>query len=72
MPALIGPVSIHNVSGGTVHFGDSLNVSPKSTAKTFLGAGGANTGVFIATGSGISGTNVLDTKLLDQPMTGNK
>jgi spore germination protein PF len=72
MPALIGPVLIHNVSGGTVHFGDALNISPKSTSKSFTGAGSANTGVLIGTGSAVSGTNVLDTKLLDQPMLGNK
>lgn len=72
MPALIGPVHIQNLSGGIAHFGDSLNVSPKSTSKSFEGAGSSNTGFFIATGSAVSGTNVIDTKLLDQPMTGNK
>ncbi|WP_059172967.1 spore germination protein [Bacillus sp. FJAT-27445] len=71
MPALVGPVSIHNVTGGTVNFGDVLNISPKSTSKSFEGAGSSNTGIFIATGSAVSGTNVLDTKLIDQPMTGN-
>ncbi|OCA84318.1 hypothetical protein A8F94_16540 [Bacillus sp. FJAT-27225] len=72
MPALVGPVVIHNVSGGSVHFGDALNISPKSTGKTFAGAGSSNTGVLIGTGSAVSGTNVLDTKLLDQPIAGNK
>ena len=72
MPALVGPVVIHNVTGGAVHFGDALNVSPKSSGKTFNGSGSSNTGVLIGTGSAISGTNVLDTKLLDQPIVGNK
>ncbi|WP_316571139.1 spore germination protein [Neobacillus sp. YIM B06451] len=71
MPALVGPVNIHNVTGGTVNFGDVLNISPKSTAKTFQGAGSSNTGIFNATGSAVSGTNVLDTKLVDQPTTAN-
>ncbi|RDU35521.1 spore germination protein [Neobacillus piezotolerans] len=72
MPALIGPVTIQNLTGGTVNFGDVLNISPKSTSKSFDGAGSANIGIFVATGSAVSGTNVLDTKLIDQPMTGNK
>jgi spore germination protein PF len=72
MPALIGPIQIYNITGGTVHFGDALNVSPKSSGKTFVGSGGANNGVFIATGNGLSGTNVLDTKLIDQPISATK
>jgi spore germination protein PF len=71
MPAIIGPVQIINVGGGVVQFGDTAWVSPKSNTKTYSGSGGFNTGGFIVTNNGISGTNVLDTNLIDQPTVGN-
>ncbi|MFJ5715003.1 spore germination protein [Neobacillus sp. NPDC093127] len=71
MPAIIGPVQIINVGGGIVQFGDTLYISPKSSTKTFAGSGGFNTGGFIITNNGISGTNTLDTNLIDQPIAGN-
>ncbi|WP_026574479.1 spore germination protein [Bacillus sp. UNC438CL73TsuS30] len=71
MPAIIGPVQIVTVSGGIVQFGDTVYISPKSTAKTYGGSGGFNTGGIIVANNGISGTNVLDTDLIDQPTVGN-
>lgn len=71
MPAFVGPVQIVNVSGGVVHFGDTAIISPKSNSKSFLGAGASNTGGLINTNNGISGTNVLDANLIDQPNIGN-
>ncbi|HEY2422019.1 MAG TPA: spore germination protein [Neobacillus sp.] len=71
MPAIIGPVQIVNVGGGIVQFGDTVFISPKSSSKTFAGSGGFNTGGFILTNSGLNGTNVLDTNLIDQPTIGN-
>ncbi|NRD78385.1 spore germination protein [Bacillus sp. BRMEA1] len=71
MPAIIGPVQIVNVSGGIVQFGDTIYISPKSGTKTFGGSGGFNTGGFVLTNNGLSGTNVLDTNLVDQPIVGN-
>jgi spore germination protein PF len=71
MPAIIGPVQIINVGGGVVQFGDTVYISPKSTQKIFSGSGGFNTGGFIVANNGISGTNVLDTNLIDQPIAGN-
>ncbi|AIM17390.1 MULTISPECIES: spore germination protein [Neobacillus] len=71
MPAIIGPVQIVNVTGGIVHFGDTVYISPKSGSKTSAGSGGFNTGGLIVTNNGLSGTNVLDTDLIDQPITGN-
>ncbi|QCJ41709.1 spore germination protein [Bacillus sp. S3] len=71
MPAIIGPVQIVNVSGGIVQFGDTVYISPKSSTKTFAGSGGFNTGGLIVANNGISGTNVLDTNLIDQPIAGN-
>jgi spore germination protein PF len=71
MPAIIGPVQIVNVTGGVVQFGDALFVSPKAGTKTIGGSGGFNTGGVIVTNNGLSGTNVLDTNLIDQPIVGN-
>jgi spore germination protein PF len=71
MPAIVGPVQIITVGGGVVHFGDSAWVSPKSSTKTYAGSGTFNTGGFIVTNNGLSGTNVLDSNLVDQPIAGN-
>lgn len=71
MPAIVGPVQIVTVSGGIVHFGDAAWVSPKFSSKTYAGSGSFSTGGIILTANGISGTNTLDTNLVDQPMIGN-
>ena len=71
MPAITGPVQIFNIGGGVVHFGDSAVISPKSTSKTYAGAGSDNTGGFVVTGSGFSASNTLDSNLVDQPQVGN-
>jgi spore germination protein PF len=71
MPAILGPVQIVNVGGGVVQFGDTVYISPKSSLKTYSGSGGLNTGGLIVTNNGVSGTNVLDTNLIDQPIAGN-
>jgi spore germination protein PF len=71
MPAIIGPVQIVNVGGGVVQFGDTVYISPKSASKTNAGSGAFNTGGFIISNSGLSGTNVLDTNVIDQPIAGN-
>jgi len=71
MPAILGPVQIVNVGGGIVQFGDTVYISPKSGSKTNAGSGAFNTGGIVITNNGLSGTNVLDTKLIDQPIAGN-
>ncbi|PLT33827.1 spore germination protein [Bacillus sp. V5-8f] len=71
MPAIIGPVQVINISGGALQFGDTLSTSPKSSSKTYLGSGGYNLGAFVLSGSGISGTNVINANGVDQPVTGN-
>ena len=71
MPAIIGPVQIVNVSGGIVQFGDTVYISPKSASKTNAGSGGFNTGAIIFTANGLSGTNVFDANVVDQPIAGN-
>ena len=71
MPAIVGPIQIINVGGGTVHFGDSLFISPKSNLKSANGQGASNTGGFILTNNGFNFNNVMDTNLLDQINAGN-
>lgn len=71
MPAFVGPVQIVNCSGGIVHFGDAAIISPKSNSKSNSGSGSSNTGGLINTNNGISGTNILDTNLIDQPNIAN-
>ncbi|TYR81452.1 spore germination protein [Priestia megaterium] len=71
MPALIGPVCIANIGGGIVTFGDTFYVSPKDASKLATGAGSVNTGNFINTNSGISGTNTLDPDIADQNNVAN-
>lgn len=71
MPAIVGPVQIVNVGGGVVQFGDTFFISPKSASKTMSGSGTGNTGGFIITNNALSGTNTLDSNLVDQPLTGN-
>lgn len=71
MPAFVGPVQIINIGGGNVQFGDALNISPKSNAKSTIGSGGASVGGFVMTNNGVSATNHFDTNLIDQPNVGN-
>ncbi|BAH44785.1 MULTISPECIES: spore germination protein [Brevibacillus] len=70
MPSVIGAVNINNNSG-TVNFGDTLNISPKTAAKTFSGSGGGNTGNVVNTLNGVNATNTVDSNLVDQPLFGN-
>ncbi|MEH7111588.1 spore germination protein [Neobacillus niacini] len=63
-----GHLKIDNVSGGIINFGGTLFISPKSSAKTFVGSGSANTGIQNTTFSGQSSTTTLDTDVVDQPI----
>ncbi|WP_100330560.1 spore germination protein [Bacillus xiapuensis] len=71
MPALVGPIQIFTVSGGVIHYGDALVISPKSSGKTQSGSGGLNTGSFIVTYAGLNTNAVFDPTSVDQPITGN-
>ncbi len=71
MPALVGPIQVGSITGGSIQFGDTLIYSPKSSEKSATGSGAGNTGLFVMTNSGFSVTNVLDTNLVDQPIVGN-
>ncbi|TLS37924.1 spore germination protein [Pseudalkalibacillus caeni] len=72
MPSIVGPVKINTVGGsGVVNFGDSFNVTPKSTTKTFAGSGSFNTGDFHQVNNAISGTNTVDPDLADENIAAN-
>jgi spore germination protein PF len=71
MPAIIGPVSVVNLDGGVMQFGDTLVISPKNASKTITGSGSSNAGALIFNASGLSGNNVLDVDGVDQPLSGN-
>ncbi|MGC4376961.1 spore germination protein [Fictibacillus sp. Mic-4] len=71
MPSLIvAPIKITSVGDGTVNFGDTLLINPKSTAKTYTGSGAACTGDFLQTISFVSNTNTIDTDAADANTTG--
>jgi hypothetical protein len=61
MPSIVGAVKIISVgSSGVVHFGDSVQISPQSSTKTYAGAGSFLTGDFPRSINAISKTNVND------------
>lgn len=72
MPAITGPIQIFHIGSGTLQFGDTAVISPKSASKTVNGSGASNTGAFIFTASGVNGSNVLDVNGVDQPILGNQ
>ncbi len=67
MPSIVlAPIKITNVSeDGVVIFGDTLQISPKSTSKAFAGSGGGNTGDFLQSNTLLSFTNTFDPDVLD-------
>jgi len=61
MPGIVGSIRIVSVSSGSiVHIGDAVNLTPRSTSKTFAGAGSFNTGDHIRTFSTASATNTWE------------
>lgn len=71
MPAVTGPIQIVHIGNGILQFGDAAVISPKSATKSYSGAGAVNTAVFIAAGTGLNATNVLDLNGIDQPIADN-
>ncbi|TCP31595.1 spore germination protein PF [Scopulibacillus darangshiensis] len=66
MPSIAGPIKINAIgSGGNFTVGDTLNISPKSTAKSYGGSGSFNTGDLLQTNNGLSSTNTMDSDLND-------
>lgn len=71
MPCLTGPIQILNIGGGTVHFGDTAVISPKSASKNSAGSGSFSTGPFHINNNGLSLNQTYSTNGVDQPIVGN-
>ncbi|MFB0845637.1 spore germination protein [Paenibacillus oleatilyticus] len=66
MPAIVGAIKIVNVgTGSIVHVGDSIQLAPSVTAKTFAGAGSFNTGDNLRVYNMVSTTNTYDNDIAD-------
>jgi spore germination protein PF len=70
LPSVVGAVNV-NTNSGTLNFGDVLNISPKSSTKTFQGQGGGSTGNIVNEMNGVNTTNTIDANGVDQPIAGN-
>lgn len=72
MPSITGPIKINSVaSGGTVKFGDALQITPKSTSKTFTVQGSLSTGDGYVIVNGANATNTFDPSGIDSSNVGN-
>lgn len=70
MPAIVGNIKILSVgSSGIVNIGDAFNMAPKSTTKTFAGAGSFNTGDLPHNYNAVSNTNTFDPDVKDSSNT---
>ncbi|CAM4525162.1 spore germination protein PA/spore germination protein PF [Paenibacillus endophyticus] len=66
MPAVVGFVKIVSIgSGSIVQFGDSLEVSPTSSSKTYAGSGSFLTGSLTNSNNAVSATNSIDPDVQD-------
>lgn len=66
MPAIVGAIKITSVgTGSIVHIGDSIQLAPQSSAKTFAGAGSFHTGDYLRTYNYVSTTNTYDNDVAD-------
>lgn len=70
MPSIVGGVNI-NSNEGIINFGDTLNISPKSTSKSIAGQGGANVGNVVNTLNGASVNNTIDPDVIDSSTASN-
>ena len=71
MPAIVGPVQIIGVEGGSIQFGDALVLSPKSASKSVYGSGSGNTGLLVIANNGLNANNTFDVNAVDQPILAN-
>ncbi|MEB3100878.1 spore germination protein [Ferviditalea candida] len=66
MPSFVVNVKILAVGPSSiVHIGDSLFLSPTSSAKTYAGSGSFNTGDLPMTNNALNGTNTWDPDAID-------
>ncbi|WP_449539603.1 spore germination protein [Ferdinandcohnia sp. Marseille-Q9671] len=64
MAIFLGPIEI-NSNEGVIITGNSFNVSPTSTNKTYSGSGSFNTGIYITNNNLISSSNTNDNDASD-------
>lgn len=66
MPAIVGNITVLSVGPSSIiHIGDSIQLMPQSTSKTFAGAGSFNTGDSVQAYNAISSTNTFDADAAD-------
>ncbi|WP_248923926.1 spore germination protein [Paenibacillus hamazuiensis] len=67
MPSIVAaPIKIIDVTANsTVNIGDALQITPKSTSKTYTGSGGGNIGDLSVSVSVFSSTNTFDPDAID-------
>ncbi|AZN42121.1 MULTISPECIES: spore germination protein [Paenibacillus] len=66
MPAIVGFVKVISVgSSAVVQFGDSVQISPSSSSKTYAGAGSFLTGGLTNSNNAVSATNTNDPDFQD-------
>lgn len=70
MPSIVGGVNI-NSNEGIINFGDTLNISPKTTSKSIAGQGGSNVGNVVNTLNGASVNNTVDPDVVDSSTASN-
>ncbi|WP_226529137.1 spore germination protein [Metabacillus niabensis] len=67
MPAFVGPIELNSIDSSAVFkVGDTFSLSPKSSDKSSLGSGVANTGDFTNTENVFNITNFEDSDVIDQ------
>lgn len=64
--SIFGNIEIQQVTGGTVQFGYTHCISPKSAVKDPSGGGSKNQGAFVCTNTGFSIVNYIDPDVSDQ------
>ncbi|MBP3961171.1 MULTISPECIES: spore germination protein [Paenibacillus] len=66
MPAIVGFVKVISVgSSAVVQFGDSVQISPSSSSKTYAGSGSFLTGGLTNSNNAVSSTNTSDPDVQD-------
>lgn len=66
MPSIVGNIKINSIgSSAVVSIGDTITISPKSTAKSFAGGGSFITGDYLKINNGPSATNTLNPHIAD-------
>ncbi|RBW68606.1 spore germination protein [Bacillus taeanensis] len=70
MPSVVvGPFQFLS-NGGTVNFGNTLQISPEETSKSIAGSG-SGTGNLVLNNNGISISNAVDPDVFDSNTVGN-